>query len=432
MDHHLSGGRPPRHQRTVMELDPVMQIALTLTTVFCVYRLALAIYTYVDAQGRGSDAMSWMALVSVLGLLGFAIWLVMRPKNDTPYSPPGYFGPFPGIYYPPPAYQGTSPQVSPTENPPGVAPPSPPQGPIAYPMPVQYPAPMPYRSPVQYPAPQPYPAQYQYPSPQPYPAPFPQPAPSPYYPPGYFPPAAQPPPAAKPAFNPFAVRRMVATFFAAMAFTLFIELPVMFFVFAQTSPDIDNTQAAMASMITPEMILFSVAVQDAILVYFLYIAMLKPGHITLKGMGLSFDSRVANAVLIGSVVGLGIFGLSTMVGVLVDGTGLFGTPESPFQASGALGFALIAISTVLIAPFAEELFFRGYALTVLERKWGAAAGVMLSAVIFALAHGSAYQFIVIIPAGLVLGLSYRKWGIMPCMTAHAVNNLIAVLLMFLA
>jgi hypothetical protein len=224
---------------------------------------------------------------------------------------------------------------------------------------------------------------------------------------------------------------MVATFFAAMAFTIFIELPVMFFVLAQASGDITNSQAAMAAMLTPEMILFSVAVQDAILVYFLYIAMLKPGHLTFKGMGLSLDSRVANAILIGSVVGLGIFGLSTMVGILIDRTGWFGTQESPFQASGALGFALIAISTVLIAPLAEELFFRGYALTVLEKKWGAAAGVFLSAVIFALAHGSVYQFIVILPAGIILGLVFRKWGIMPTMTAHAVNNLIAVVLMFL-
>ena len=69
---------------------------------------------------------------------------------------------------------------------------------------------------------------------------------------------------------------------------------------------------------------------------------------------------------------------------------------------------------------------------MLERKWGATAGVLLSAVLFALAHQSVYQFIAILPAGIVLGLSFRKWGIMPCMMAHAVNNLVAVVLMFLA
>jgi membrane protease YdiL (CAAX protease family) len=225
---------------------------------------------------------------------------------------------------------------------------------------------------------------------------------------------------------------MVATFFAAMAFTIFIEMPVMFLVLAQTSPDLSDPQAAVAALLTPQMILFAVAVQDAILVYFLYIAMLKPGHLTLKGMGLSLDSRLATAIIIGTVVGLGIFALSNLVGLGLDRTGWLGTQESPFQASGALGLGLTMVATVLIAPPAEELFFRGYALTVLERKWGAAAGVFLSAVIFALAHQSIYQFIVILPAGIVLGLAYRKWGIMPCMMAHAVNNMIAVLLLFLA
>jgi membrane protease YdiL (CAAX protease family) len=224
---------------------------------------------------------------------------------------------------------------------------------------------------------------------------------------------------------------MAATFFAAMAFTIFIEMPVMFLVLGMASPSLSDVQAAVSVIMTPEIILFSVAVQDAILVYFLYIAMLRPGHLTLKGMGLSLDSRVASAILIGLVVGLGIFGLSTMVEILLDSAGWLGAQQSPFQASGALGFALIAIATVMIAPPAEELFFRGYALAVLEKKWGPAAGVFLSAVIFALAHGSIYQFIVILPVGIILGLAFRKWGIMPAMTAHAVNNLIAVLLMFL-
>jgi hypothetical protein len=223
---------------------------------------------------------------------------------------------------------------------------------------------------------------------------------------------------------------MMATFFAAMAFTIFIELPVMMLVIAQTSTGVSDAGAAVNKILSPGMILFAVAVQDAILVYFLYIAMLKPGHLTLKGMGLWLDHRLPVAVLIGSVVGLAIFALSTMVGILLDSTGWLGTQESPFQASGAMALVLITISTVLIAPPAEELFFRGYALVVLERKWGAAAGVLLSAVLFAAAHGSVFQFIVILPVGIVLGLAYRKWGIMPCMMAHAVNNLVAVLLMF--
>jgi membrane protease YdiL (CAAX protease family) len=225
---------------------------------------------------------------------------------------------------------------------------------------------------------------------------------------------------------------MVATFFGAMAFTLFIELPVMLIVMLINSPDLSDPQKALAALLTPQMILFAVAVQDAILVYFLYIAMFKPGHLTLKGLGFSLDSRMAVAVVTGTVVGLAAFGVANVVGLGLDQTGLFDPGDSPFQATGALGLGLIMISTVLIAPPAEELFFRGYALTVLEKKWGPVAGVVLSAVIFAVAHQSVYQFFAILPAGIILGLTFRKWGIMPCIVAHAVNNLLAVVLMFLA
>ena len=400
----------------VVALDLYSLMTLAILWVVCILRMGLAILTYFDALDRGSDEMVWTALVSVVGVIGFVVWLVLRPRHDQTVSYPGYYGPAPMV-----------------------PPPSPPHVPVDYPMPpagageaqALHPPPAQYRPPPGYPAPGQYPPPWQ-PAPQPYPAPY-YPVPPPYYPPpGSIPPVAQPPQALRPAKNPFAIRRMIATFFAAMAFTILIEMPIIFMIIAQTVPDLTDTEAVMAAFLTPEMVLFSVAVQDAILVFFLYLAMIKPGHLTFKGMGLSGDHKLPAAIIVGTAIGLAMLALSTCIGILLDSTGLFGTQESPFQATGGLGLVLIIIATVAIAPPAEELFFRGYALTVLEKKWGAAAGVLLSAVLFALAHQSVYQFIAIVPVGIILGLMYRKWGIMPCMTAHAVNNLVAVVLMFLA
>jgi len=442
-------------------LDPAMSLMLVVLWWLSVFRIIIAVFTYFDALKRGSDEMVWMALVGVLGLLAFVIWLVIRPRPGYPAYYPAYYGPSPGT----PAYHPRPWGFPPAHYPPPDYPPPGQYQPPVYPAPAQYPPPQ-YPPEGQYPAPA-HPPQERYrppeypgpagdaqagyaaperPPPPAYPAPaqYPPPAyaapygyPAPYYPPptfypptGYFPPVVLPPP--PPAKNPFAVRRMLATFFAAMAFTLWIEMPIMFTVIAQAVQDPADTEAVMASFFTPEMVLFSVAVQDAILVFFLYLSMLRPGHLSLKGMGLSLDHRVPGAILLGMVIGLGMFAISTGIGILLDGTGLFGEASSPFQATGGFGLALLLIATVLIAPTAEELFFRGYALTVLERKWGAAAGVLLSAILFSLAHGSLYQFIAILPAGIVLGLAFRKWGIIPCMTAHAVNNLVAVVLMFLA
>jgi hypothetical protein len=136
-------------------------------------------------------------------------------------------------------------------------------------------------------------------------------------------------------------------------------------------------------------------------------------------------------VAIGAVAGLALFGLASGIGWLLERTGWFGAGESIFEVGTPGGLALTLIATVAIAPPAEELFFRAYALPVLERRWGPAAGIALSALMFSMAHGSLLQLVPIFFAGVVLALLFRKWGIAPCITAHAVNNLMAVVLLYL-
>ena len=62
---------------------------------------------------------------------------------------------------------------------------------------------------------------------------------------------------------------------------------------------------------------------------------------------------------------------------------------------------LLLITTVVLAPVFEELVFRGILLPVLVSKVGKASGVLLSALIFALAHLSVGE----LPPLFVLGIS---------------------------
>ena len=48
----------------------------------------------------------------------------------------------------------------------------------------------------------------------------------------------------------------------------------------------------------------------------------------------------------------------------------------------------MAIFGTLVAPFIEELFFRGFLYPVLERWWGISLGTIVTAALFALIHGS--------------------------------------------
>lgn len=66
------------------------------------------------------------------------------------------------------------------------------------------------------------------------------------------------------------------------------------------------------------------------------------------------------------------------------------------------------LGAVLIAPIAEELLFRGLILKLLL-PYGEAWAVTLSAVLFALAHGSLFQMPYALIAGLCLGFA-AVWG----------------------
>ncbi len=83
----------------------------------------------------------------------------------------------------------------------------------------------------------------------------------------------------------------------------------------------------------------------------------------------------------------------------------------------------------ILAPVAEEVVFRGAILRVLlkvfsqERRWVA---IMLSALLFAAAHGNMAQIPHAFLIGLLLGwMYYRTGSIFPGLVMHWVNNSIA-------
>lgn len=80
------------------------------------------------------------------------------------------------------------------------------------------------------------------------------------------------------------------------------------------------------------------------------------------------------------------------------------------------------------APFAEELFFRGYVQTRLCARWGAPAGILASAALFGLVHMDRIHSPSAFLIALYLGwLVHRSGSIRPAIAAHAVNNSLWVL-----
>jgi membrane protease YdiL (CAAX protease family)/uncharacterized RDD family membrane protein YckC len=95
-----------------------------------------------------------------------------------------------------------------------------------------------------------------------------------------------------------------------------------------------------------------------------------------------------------------------------------------------IGIAIFAVlAIVVLAPFAEELFFRGFFFAGLRQRWSLWPSAILSGAIFGLVHAPTGPTAAIPLAGLGVGLAwlYNKTGsIYPSMLAHLLNNAIAI------
>jgi uncharacterized protein len=103
------------------------------------------------------------------------------------------------------------------------------------------------------------------------------------------------------------------------------------------------------------------------------------------------------------------------------------TPER-WENDRAPAFVLSALAVVVVAPFAEELLFRGLGTRVLAFA-GTAVAIVVTALAFALVHG----LLVAVPSlGIfALGLAWlriRSDSVWPAVVAHAAYNLVGVLL----
>ncbi len=131
-----------------------------------------------------------------------------------------------------------------------------------------------------------------------------------------------------------------------------------------------------------------------------------------------------------AAVVLGTFWLTS--GLLVA---IFGEPpdqeitEEIKSEDGALALAGYIGITCLIAPIAEEVFFRGFLFPVLRARVGIAWGVLVTAALFSVVHaiGSPPEALVVLfvlGAGLCL-LYLRTGSLLPCIGLHALNNAIS-------
>ena len=116
---------------------------------------------------------------------------------------------------------------------------------------------------------------------------------------------------------------------------------------------------------------------------------------------------------------------------------IFGIHEVPTDigvdwGSGPVALGLEIISTVIIAPIAEELMFRGYLLDSIRKMHGDWFAVVISALLFGIVHFEPYTIGMAAIGGLIYGYVRVKTGsLWPSIIGHMIWNGIALIVTYL-
>jgi membrane protease YdiL (CAAX protease family) len=118
--------------------------------------------------------------------------------------------------------------------------------------------------------------------------------------------------------------------------------------------------------------------------------------------------------------------LTSIYTVLVDPP----SEQLPSGLEDADRDVLLGIATgvllIGVAPFAEELFFRGFLYQAFRNSFGVLPGAILSALIFGAIHLEFFKLVQLAILGVVLALLFEKTkSLWPPIMLHAVNNALA-------
>jgi len=156
---------------------------------------------------------------------------------------------------------------------------------------------------------------------------------------------------------------------------------------------------------------------------------LRPQGSTGTDGGLQWRWRPLGQALLQALSGvLTIFPIVALAGWLIER--FWGNPggsnpllDLVLTRSQPLTLICFALTAVVIAPLFEETLFRGVLLPVLGQRIGPVAGVVVSALVFAIAHLSLSELAPLFLLGVGLGwIRWRSGRLAPSVLMHALWN----------
>jgi membrane protease YdiL (CAAX protease family) len=91
--------------------------------------------------------------------------------------------------------------------------------------------------------------------------------------------------------------------------------------------------------------------------------------------------------------------------------------------------AALSVAAATVAPFCEEVAFRGWLLTALRTRCRTGPAIALSAILFAVMHLDPVRFSALVALGVLYAwMTWRSGSVWPAILAHATNNVLGIAL----
>lgn len=88
---------------------------------------------------------------------------------------------------------------------------------------------------------------------------------------------------------------------------------------------------------------------------------------------------------------------------------------------------VLLIAAAIVAPLGEELFFRGFLFLGLRQRLGWKSAMVITAILFALAHGMLTVLLPVFLLGIIFAmLTHLSGSILPAVFFHTLNNSLAL------
>jgi membrane protease YdiL (CAAX protease family) len=152
----------------------------------------------------------------------------------------------------------------------------------------------------------------------------------------------------------------------------------------------------------------------------------------LRDLGLRYYS-IGKTIWYSFLALLVIFLVSFLYVFLMNSLFSIEAPSSKIEVlvrNRSLSSNILLVVVTLIAPFSEEVFFRGFLYSAFKKNWGVNAGLFLSSLLFAAVHLELYSFIPLMIIGWILAYMFEKTkSLIPAIFLHGVYNLILILIL---